>query len=80
MSEARKLFAHAATTSRQRCRAFPARAPRSPPGVLGVKQEGPMTELYVFRGTTDMPRWLRTIKAVRNYRPTRSENGFFPEL
>jgi hypothetical protein len=23
-----------------------------PPGVLGVKQEGPMTELYVFRGTT----------------------------
>ena len=30
----------------------PARAWRSPPGVLGAKQEGPMAELYVFRGTT----------------------------
>jgi hypothetical protein len=29
-----------------------ARASRSPPRVLGVKQEAPMTELYVFRGTT----------------------------
>ena len=48
----RRIFAHAATTSRQGCRAFPARAPGSPPGVFGVKQESPMTELYVFRGTT----------------------------
>jgi hypothetical protein len=47
-----EVIAHAATTSRQGCRAFPARAARPPPSVLGVKREGPMTELYVFRGTT----------------------------
>jgi hypothetical protein len=41
----RRIFAHAVTTSRQGCRAFPARAPGSPPGVLGVKQESRMTEL-----------------------------------
>jgi hypothetical protein len=36
-----------------------------------------MTELYVFRGTIGH---AEMVQAARNYRPIRSENGFFPEL